>query len=98
MANVKIIFVCNSTREKFHPKNYLFFSIKHDKVSFIFQMFEKKSFLSIYQIATSNVVSQVAANLYYYFWMISVELISKSTQEKLYEMNPHFNFYELKHI
>ena len=61
-------------------------------------MFEKKSFLSIYQIATSNVVSQVAANLYYYFWMISVELISKSTQEKLYEMNPHFNFYELKHI
>jgi hypothetical protein len=50
------------------------------------------------QIATSNVVSQVAANLYYYFWMISVELISKSTQEKLYEMNSHFNFYELKHI
>jgi len=44
-------------------------------------------FLSIYQIATSNVLSQVAANLYYYFWMISVELISKSTQEKLYDMN-----------
>jgi len=88
MANVKIIFVCNSTVKNFTQKIiFLFFSIKHDKVSFIFQMFEKKNLLikSIYQIATSNVVSQVAANLYYYFWMISV--ISKSTQENMIWIN-----------